>query len=130
KYERTWESFVSTELVKLGNAASAATLALNDNKTAVEKDTFKDPALQAWLNQTNDAITDSLAKAGLGANTIDVIATVIRQRADLIPVALVSEDTKQAITMFAKQNSQYVERKNELLKTIARGKILTLEYTN
>ena len=32
--------------------------------------------------------------------------------------------------MFAKQYSQYVERKNELLKTIARGKILTLEYTN
>ncbi|HMG71930.1 MAG TPA: hypothetical protein VK582_00400 [Pyrinomonadaceae bacterium] len=130
KYERTWESFVSTELVKLGNAASAATLALNDNRTAAEKDTFKDPALQAWLNQTNGAITDALAKAGPGVSTVDVIAAVIRQRADLVPVELVSADTKQAITVFAKQYSHYVESKDELLKKIARGKIFTLEYTN
>jgi hypothetical protein len=130
KYKRTWESFVSTELVKLGNAASAATLALNDNHTAAEKDTFKDPALQAWLNQTNDAITDALAKAGPGVSTVDVIAAVIRQRADLVPVELVSADTKQAITVFAKQYSHYVESKDELLKKIARGKIFTLEYTN
>ncbi len=132
KYERDWERFVSTEMVTLGNTISEATLALNDIHES-EDNTFKDPALQAWLNQTNGAIKDALAKVGssaAGSAKTDVVAAVVRQRADLIPVALVSEDTKRAITTFAKQYSHYVESKDELLKKIARGKIFTLEYTN
>jgi hypothetical protein len=129
KYARTWETFVATELVKLGNAASEATLALNDVGHASEKETFKDPALQAWLNQTNTAITDALTKAGAGAD-VDLVAAVIRERADLVPVDLVSADTKDAITHFAKAYSDYTARKNDLLNQIARGKVFTLEYTN
>jgi hypothetical protein len=42
----------------------------------------------------------------------------------------VSEETKTAITGFAKQFISYTEAKNALLKRIAKGKIFTLEYTN
>jgi hypothetical protein len=128
KYERDWENFVSTEMVTFGNTITEATLAMNERHDK-ERDTLKDPALQAWLNQTNTAIADALSKAGAG-NKTDIVAAVIRQRADLVPVAVVTEDTKLAITKFAKQYSHYQEKKDELLEKIGRGKIFTLEYTN
>lgn len=131
KYERTWETFVSTELVKLGNVVSATAFALNDFGHANQLETFKDPALQAWLEQTNTAITEALAKAGgTSADKVEIVATVIRERSDRLPLDLISTDTRGALTNYVKQYSEYTQRKNTLLNQIARGKIFTVEYTN
>ncbi|HWP56179.1 MAG TPA: hypothetical protein VN476_18745 [Pyrinomonadaceae bacterium] len=129
KYERAWESFVATEMVKLSNVISATSFALNDWGTTTTPESFKDPALQAWLEQTNIAISSAFSNASAG-DRVEIVATVIRQRADLLPVDLVSNETKAALINFARQYSEYTQKKNDLLKRIASGKIFTLEYTN
>jgi|GEM_PF-1090399 len=130
KYERDWENFVAREQVKLGRQIWLTTLALNDFGTESDPESFKDPALQAWLKQANVAIATVANSALSKLEKINQLARVLREQADLLPVKTVSEETKTAITGFAKQFISYNEEKNALLKRIAKGKIFTLEYTN
>jgi len=132
KYERDWEEFVATHLVNLGQVLSDVGLALTDDTTRGPV-TFKDSALQAWKQQSDDALNDAVTKAGASISSddrINLIAGVIRQRADLLPVDLVSEETKTQLRNFAEQYLEYTTKKKELLDRIARGKIFTIEYTN
>jgi hypothetical protein len=128
RYEREWEEFVANEGVALAQrlwASTIETFNFSDNKPG----TFKDPALQAWLDQTNQLI--GAIDAGLtGVDRINEIARVIRRQADLLPVNLVSDETVASITSFAKQFQAYSKTKQDLLDKIARGKILSLDYTN
>lgn len=129
KYEREWEKFVSEQLVRLSDQISNTSLALNDWGSEDEEPTFKDPALQAWLVQTNTAL--KTIDQGLSAEQrVTQTAETLRSRADLIPVDTISDQTAQAVTDFAKTFLEYTQRKNELLDRIAKGKIFTLEYTN
>ena len=129
KYERDWEKFVSEEQVKLSDQISKTSLALNDWGSVDGEPTFKDPALQAWLIQTNNAL--KTVDQGLSSEQrIARIAEILGSRANLLPVDTISDETAQAVTDFAKTFLEYTQRKNELLNRIARGKILTLEYTN
>lgn len=129
KYERDWEKFVSEEQVKLSDQISKTSLAVNDWGSVDQEPTFKDPALQAWLIQTNNAL--KTIDQGLSSEQrVAQTAEILRSRADLLPVDTISAETAQAVTDFAKTFLEYTQRKNELLDRIARGKILTLEYTN
>jgi hypothetical protein len=129
KYERDWERFVSEEQVKLSDQISNTSLALNEMRSEDDEESFKDPALQAWLIQTNNIIRT--VDQGLPyEERVSQTAKILRQRADLLPVDLVSAETTQAVTDFAKRFLEYTQKKNELLERIARGKIFTLEYTN
>lgn len=130
KYEKDWEQFVADEGIPLAQVIYATTLALNNfGVTENDQESFKDPALQAWLIQTNGRIEKVAATLGAQAR-INEIAKIIREQADLLPVDLVTDETVEAITNFAKQFRTYSIRKKELLDKIARGRIFTLEYTN
>jgi hypothetical protein len=123
KYERDWEQFVASEGIRLAEQIWATTIALNDFGTSTTEESFKDPALQAWLEQTNKLITAA-------GSDINDIARVIKSQTDLLPVDLVTNETVEAVTNFARQFKAYTDKKNELLDRIARGKVFTLEYTN
>jgi hypothetical protein len=129
KYERDWEKFVSEEQVKLSDQISRTSLALNDWGTEDDEGSFKDPALQAWLIQTNNALK-TVDQNLSSEQRVSQYATILRARADLLPVDLVSPETAQAVTDFAKRFLAYTQKKDELLERIAKGKIFTLEYTN
>jgi hypothetical protein len=129
KYERTWEEFVANEGVALAKQVWATTLALNDWGSATSDESFKDPALEAWLQQTNQVLI-TIDRNLAPLERINQIAKIVRERIDLLPVDKVSDQTVAAITAFAKQFKEYTDKKNEILKTIAKGKIFTLEYTN
>lgn len=129
KYEADWERFVADEGVRLAQQVWKTTVAIVDFGGPDRHKSFSDPALQAWFNQTNESITrvdTSLANEA----RINAIAQVIRQRANLLPVDLVTEQTIEALTGFAAQDKAYTDAKNKLLDKIARGKVFTLEYTN
>lgn len=132
KYLADWEKFVADEGVKLAQQISKTTVAITDwaePGTGDHDMTFKDPALQAWLLKTQEKIRE--VDAGLeGVARINAIAKVISEQADQLPIKLVSEDAVREITDFATANKTYVEKKNDLLDRIAKGKIFTLEYTN
>lgn len=132
KYLVDWEKFVANEGVILADAISKVTVATTNwaDPAAANADiTFKDPALQAWLLQTQEKIA-AVDPSLVGVARINAIAKVISEQADQLPIDLVSEDTVNAITAFAEKNQSYVDKKNDLFDTIARGKIFTLDYTN
>jgi hypothetical protein len=123
KYEADWERLVATVGEEFADTTWATTEAIQNLGTRARPvPTFKEPALQAWLEQTNGLLAD--------AATIEQAAQIIRSQADLIPVELVSEETVSAVEKFAQGFQQYEEAKNRLLDKIARGKILTFEYVN
>jgi hypothetical protein len=124
KYQADWEHLVATVGEEFADTTWATTRALQSfgpQNQLVPK--FKDAALQAWLDKTNQQI----AGAGPG---LEVIATIIRSAADQVPVALIMPDTIDAITTFAQGFENYEKEKNRLLDRIARAKVFTLEYTN
>ena len=132
KYLADWERFVADEGVKLAQQISKTTAALTnwaDPKTDERDLTFKDPALQAWLLKTKEKIEEVDSSLN-DVEEINAIAKVISEQADQLPIKLVSEESVNEITDFAAANQTYVEKKNDLLDQIAKGKVFTLEYTN
>ncbi len=130
KYEADWEKFVANEGVKLAQEVWKTTVATVDfGSGRGQHKSFRDPALQAWLEQMTAKVSQVDASL-TGASRINAIATVIREQAALVPVDRVSEDTIQGITGFAKQDKAYTTAKNSLLDKIAKGKLFTLDYTN
>jgi hypothetical protein len=128
KYAAAWERFVANEGVKLANQTWKTTTALVDWGGTGDV-TFKEPALQAWLNQMNQTVKD-VDPALSSVERINAIAAIINNQADKVPVALVSDTAVESLTDFARETKSYTERKDELLDTIAKGRIFTLEYTN
>lgn len=125
RYERDWEQLVTGEGLKLAEQVWATTLAIqNDFGTRTSPPPFKDPALQAWLEQTNQRLTDS------GLSDINAVAKLLREQANLLPVNAVSSETTGAVVGFARQFESYSRAKNRLLDRIASGRVLTFEYTN
>lgn len=123
KYEREWEEFVANEGVALGQQIFATTLAINNFGTRTSPMSFKDPALQAWLEQTNTMI----AAAAADQNAIEKI---LRSQIEAFPVKLVSEETIKAVTDYARQFQAYSEAKESILDRIAKARVFTIEYTN
>jgi hypothetical protein len=54
----------------------------------------------------------------------------LRKQIDLLPVEKVSDETTQGITNFAKGFEAYTLAKKKLLDKIAKGRLITFEYTN
>ena len=123
RYEKEWEEFVANEGVTLGQQIFATTLAINNFGTRTSPMSFKDPALQAWLEQTNTL----MAAAGADQNEIEGI---LRRQTAAFPVKLVSEETIKAVTDYARQFQAYTEAKNKILDRIAKARVFTVEYTN
>ena len=83
---------------------------------------FKDPALQTWLEETNALVTS--AAPG------DVEAVVKRQLDKFPAPDELSSEARDAVGRFALNYSGYVRARNRLFDEIAKGKVITFEYTN
>ena len=132
RYLADWERFVADEGVKLAQVISKTTTALinwAEPGTNARDMTFRDPALQAWLLKTQKKVAE-VDSSLVGVERINAVAKVISEESDQLPIELVSEEAVDAITDFAAKNKTYIEKKNELLDNIAKGKILALDYTN
>lgn len=83
---------------------------------------FKDPVLQTWLEETNARV--SAAAPG------DVEA-VVKSQLDRFPApGDLSSESRDAVDRFARNFSGYVRARKRLLDEIAKGKVVTFEYTN
>ena len=128
KYAALWERFVANEGVRLADQTWKTTAVLIDWGGKGDM-TFKEPALQAWMNEMNKAV-DKVDVGLSGADRINAVAKVIDEQSDKVPVDLVPKEAVESITAFARETKSYEERKDELLDSIAKGRIFTLEYTN
>lgn len=124
KYEKRWEEFAVTEGNRLANQLWATSIILQKGwGDDANDESFKDPALQAWLEQTNALLNGSHFEAM-------EVESIIRKQVELVPVNAVSQETVQAVADFAKHFQQYSQKKKELLDEIAKGNVFTFEYTN
>ena len=119
--------FVADQGVKLSDDVWNVTLATVD--LDAEHKAFRDPILQAWLNQMIVS-ADGSPKIAHDVTRINALAAIIREHADLVPVEGVSEQTINALTLFAKRDKEYTEAKDKIFDKIARGRLFTLDYTN
>jgi len=125
KYARMWEEFVADEGVRLARQIWATSkIVLPESWGDRTHDIpFRDPALQAWLEQTNRLINASGFRVG-------EVESIIRRQFELLPVGAVSQETVGAVADFARSFQRYTQRKNALLDQIAKGNVFTLDYTN
>lgn len=125
KYQRQWEEFVATKGVAFAQVVYESTLAIQELTGTPGRRAFKfkDIALQSWLEQTNDL----LATPGLRS---EEIKQILIEQLDLLPIKNLSEETSNALTDFGTALVEYADAKNELLDRIAKGRVITFEYTN
>lgn len=83
---------------------------------------FRDPALQDWLEETNQLI--SAAAPG------DVEATFKSQLDEFPTGEELTSETRDAINRFANEFNGYVIARRKLLDEIKKGSVFTFEYTN
>lgn len=129
RHQQTWARFLEQQGVNL-TATIAQTMQALTEVTGVQPGAnqvdraikFKDPALQAWFQETRDLV----AAAAPG----DVEAT-FKSQLDKFPVgSKLTTETRDVIDRFAEGFSGYLQARRKLLDEIAKGKVITFEYTN
>jgi BMFP domain-containing protein YqiC len=81
-----------------------------------------DPAMQKWFEETQAA----LAAAAPG----DPVETVFKEQYNKLPIDELSEATVFQLNEFERQFQVFLEARDEVLDEIAKGGIVTFEYTN
>jgi len=125
RYQRDWEQFVATEGVAFATTIYQSTLAIQvlTGPKGQREYQFRDPALESWLEQTNEL----LSAPGLAT---EAIRTILVGQLDLLPVKQLSVETTNALTDFGSGLVRYSQAKKEMLDKIAKGRVITFEYTN
>jgi hypothetical protein len=129
KHKAKWEQFVGNQGVTFANQSWETTVALTTFGDRDGIDSFSDPALQAWLEETNRLIVQETANL-TGEQRIAAVGEIIRRQADLVPVELVTDETVRAFTSYASAFRAYQDAKQEVIDEIAKGNVFTFEYTN
>jgi len=130
RYEREWERLNATAGVQLATQVWKTTKATMSFDVEKGKDAvFTDPALEAWLTQTNQQL-GAITLTGETAERANAIARVLEDQFDLLPVKMLKPETVSAVTDFGHQLIAFNRERKKLLDKIAKGKIFTLEYTN
>jgi hypothetical protein len=125
RYQKDWEQFVATEGVAFAKTVYSTTLAIQQltGPKGMREYKFKDLALQSWLEQTDQLLS------GPGLST-EAIKGILIKQFDLLPIKQLSTETADALTDFGTALVKYSEAKNNLLDKIAKGRVVTFEYTN
>jgi hypothetical protein len=124
KYQKDWAKFLSEEGVNFTQAIADtyhALMAPPTPSTPFEKK-FKDPRLEGWLVETETLIA---------AAAPDRVEGIIKSQLDKFPqLDQLNAETRSALDTFAKSFSGYLTARKKLLDKIAKGSILSFEYTN
>jgi hypothetical protein len=95
---------------------------------------FKNADLQNWLLTTNEALKGTQITATLVNQTqaIEEVQRIIIQRLAQLPMQGLQSDTELtgALTAFVAAYPPYLKKKNEIMDEIAKGTLVTFEYTN
>jgi hypothetical protein len=127
KHEKALQRFLAEEGDTLAHAVFDTYTALimdigGKDGTPLKGNKFKDPALQAWLEETNNI----LAAAEPGE-----VEAKLKSQLDKFPTGdKLTSETRDAVNRFAQNFAGYVKARNKLFDEIAKGKVITFEYTN
>ena len=119
-YVKEWNDFLSTKVVAFTETLQKSVDALVTTESESEIK-WRDAALQQWYADTQAA----LASAGT-----DQLESVLRARLDKLPIADLSPATVAQLAGIEEQIGTYLSGRDEVLDKIAKGTLVTFEYTN
>ena len=82
---------------------------------------FKDPALLQWSADT---------KAAILAASANQVEDVLKQRLGLLPVDSLSPETVDSLKRLRTDFAGYLKARDAVLNTVAKGTVVSVEYTN
>lgn len=121
-YIRDWEDFLGTKAQSLANYLSKNQLI----ETGIDESVFpfgkwKDPILQAWWVQTQT----EMAKASDAE-----VSAVLQASLEKLPIKQLLPETIAILSGVETQLGLYMSGRDDLLKKINRGTLVTFEYVN
>jgi hypothetical protein len=120
-YVKEWNEFLSDKVVQFADTLRDSKPALVTTDITSKPLEWRDPALQQWFADT---------QAALAAATTDNLESVLRDRLDKLPIADLSPATVAQLSGIEQQIGTYISGRDEVLDKIARGTLITFEYTN
>lgn len=143
KYSNDWAKLVDEQQIDYTNAAVKLRAALVEsphcsdptlNPCPREKlivAQFKDPVLQKWLEETNDALRKVKPDATTSESTVIAdVESIIRKQVGALSVDKIGATSRNQIISFVESLDSYLKGRETLLTRIAKGKVMAFEYTN
>jgi len=125
-YRTDWEHFLATRAQAFTAVSSLSEDALLESVpispgSPVLQLRWKDAALQTWFEET---------QAALGRALPADVEAVLKERLASLPITELSQGSVDALNNYARALNALVEGRQRILDRVARGTILTFEYTN
>lgn len=120
-FVKEWNDFLDKTVLRFADTLRDSRPALVTTDITSRPMEWRDPALQQWFADT---------QAALAATTTDSIESVLRDRLDKLPVADLSPATVAQLAGIEQQIGAYISGRDEVLDKIAKGTLVTFEYTN
>src|ERR1044071_732266 len=120
-YLKEWNEFLNNQVQAFTDTLNNSTPALLTTDITSKPLEWRDPALQQWFADT---------QAALASATTDQIESVLRDRFSKLPIADLSPSTVAQLNGIEEQIGVYLKGRDAVLDKIARGTLVTFEYTN
>lgn len=121
RFNKQWEGFLVGEAQRLTNVLSVTREALLDDDDASGEAVYKDAAMNKWFNET---------QAALLATSAGNYEAMLRERVEKLPVGELSPEFLAQLGVVETALSDYLSGRKGVLDKIAKGSVVTLEYTN
>lgn len=133
-YRADWEAFRKGSLIPFAQITRANydKLVCSDNETGCDSTKFKNADLEKWRSDTEKKLQELNLKGKSNIERVELVRKIIVEQLAAMPLAKLKVDQviMAAITTEGKGLINYYATKKKLQDRIAKGEVLTLEYTN
>lgn len=131
RYTALWNKFFETQGIAF---TQAQTDQLMKMQLGNPDGTFKDPSLEQWVVATNTALkaTKVVPNAVTENDAIDEVRRILESRLKQLPITDLVKDTDLVTSLgqFVGAYVPYLKAKKDIMDEVARGTLITFEYTN
>lgn len=120
-YTKEWNDFLGKQAQQFANTVNSSISALVTTEITAVPLEWRDPVLQAWFAETQSALSGA---------TADGVEAVLRAQLDKLPVSELAPQTIAQLNGIENQIGVYLSGRDALLDKIAKGTLVTFDYTN
>jgi hypothetical protein len=120
-YTKEWNDFLGKQAQTFTDTINKSVPILIATENTSSPLEWRDPVLQAWYSETQAL----LASAGT-----DQVESVLRSQLDKLPVTELSPQTITQLNAIENQIGVYLQGRDLILDKIAKGTLVTFDYTN
>jgi hypothetical protein len=131
RHQEAWERFFAKQGIDFTRTIAATYTALRERRgfTTAERNAgipreirFKDPALQAWYEETRNLVADAAPGS---------VEAVIRSQLEKVPAGnQLGAETRAMLGNFAGSFKAYLDARESVLDEVAKAPVIAFEYTN